>query len=322
MIHKPLFNVYAAACNESGGIYRYTLSENGRLALVSRLPLDSPMYFLKDNDRLHILLRSPKGFGENSAYICCDANATAADMKTAISTEGKVACHLAVLDTDVYAVNYLSGNISQIGKRTVAHVPRPDMKPGRQDAPHTHCVLPSPDSKYLLCTDLGLDRIFVYDKELNEISHCDLPTGCGVRHITFSRDSKLLYSANELNSTVSVFEYSDGVLKYVETHSCNISSKNLAAAIRLSSDGKRLYASQRGEDCVSVFEVFGKSLSFVGNYSIYGNSPRDIYLTPDDRFLLSANEGGSLTVIETKTMHLCDTSPLPDALCVYAEKII
>ena len=320
MTHKPLFKLYAASCVPDGGIYCYSMSDEGKLTLLSKVTLDRPMYFQKVDDTLHVILREVREFDKNSAYVSYNANEATPNISKAISTQGIVACHLCVSDGSVYTANYLSGSITKLGEKTVVHAHKENMIAGRQDAPHTHCVISSPDEKYLLCTDLGLDKIFVYDKSLNLISECSVPNGHGVRHIVFDKSERFLYSVNELASSVSVFEYIYGRLHYVSTYSCNVSTpNNTAAAIRLTSDSKRMYVSQRGEDCVSVFDVNENELSFIGNYPIFGGSPRDIFLTPDDRFLICANEKGSLTVISTESMSLCDTAELSGALCVYAE---
>ena len=320
MTPKQRFDVYAASCVTDGGIFRYSLSEDGRLTPVSALPLDRPMYFQKLGDKLHIILRAPEVFEGNSAYLCCASDATWADVREAISTQGIVSCHLCVHNGEIYTANYLSGSVTRVGSAPVTHAPSPDMTAGRQDVPHTHCVIPSPDGKYILCTDLGLDKIFVYTTELQYVSCASVPRTHGARHIVFSPDGAYLYCVNELAATVSVFAYGDGMLSYISTYDCGITAKgNTAAAIRLSKNGTKMYVSQRGEDCVSVFDVDKDKLTLGGNYPVHGHSPRDVYLTPDDRFLLCANEGGNITVIEAQDMKLCDTVPLAGALCIYAE---
>ena len=325
MTHRLRFEVFAASCVPDGGVFRYTLSEEGKLTPTGGIRMDRPMYFVKEGERLHVLLREPQGFDGKSACVCCDAHGTEADMKPAQSTDGIVACHLSVCDGDVYAVNYLSGNIVQVGKKTVTHTSSPDCKPGRQDMPHTHCVIPSPDGAYLLCADLGLDRIVTYDRELNPVASCQAPRGCGVRHLVFSHDGKYLYCANELESTVGVYAYEAGRLTYLSTTGCQIGTEdNYAAAIRLSADGTRLYVSQRGEDVISVLEVNGKDLRHLCNLPAGGRWPRDICLTPDGRFLVTANEkSDNLAVLrlDGDRAELVDSVPLAGALCVLAEEM-
>jgi 6-phosphogluconolactonase len=270
-------------------------------------------------------LRAPEGLDGKSGYIKVDAELTKASEP--ISTQGVVACHLCKVGDRVYAVNYLSGNLSLIGGGEVTHAPGEDHQPGRQDAPHPHCVIPTEDGKTLLCTDLGLDTVFVYDLDLKLLSKCKMPKGHGVRHLVAGRNG-FYYAANELMSTVSVLKYDAEAreLKCLSSYSCGISMEgNTAAAIRLTRDGKHLLVSHRGADTVSVFSVSdsGRSLALLHNIPCGGKDPRDMILTPDERFILCANQtSGDLTVLaldETMRAALTDRAALPQALCVLAE---
>ena len=100
---------------------------------------------------------------------------------------------------------------------------------------------------------------------------------------------------------------------------------NTAAAIRLTRNARHLFVSHRGADTVSVFSVSedGRSLALLHNIPCGGRGPRDMILTPDEKFILCANErSGDLTVLaldaEMKAT-LTDRVPLSDALCVLAE---
>lgn len=325
MIHKPLCKVWAASCVPDGGIAQYELNAEGKLSWRSFLNLDRPMYFIKEGDTLHTLLRAPEGLEGKSGYIKVDAKLTEASAP--VSTQGVVACHLCKAGERAYAVNYLSGNLSMIGGGEVTHEPAENHQPGRQDAPHTHCVIPTLEGDALLCTDLGLDTIFVYDLDLNLLSKCQMPKGHGVRHLVAGKNG-FYYAVNELMSTVSVLKYEAEAheLKCLSSYSCGISMEgNTAAAIRLTKDGKHLFVSHRGADTVSVFSVSenGRSLALLHNIPCGGQGPRDMILTPDERFILCANErSGDLTVLaldERMNAVLTDRVPLPQALCVLAE---
>ena len=78
------------------------------------------------------------------------------------STKGIVACHLAESDGSIYCVNYLSGSVIKMPDTVDTHSGH-GINPKRQDAPHTHYVCESPDGKYIFVTDLGIDKIFVYN---------------------------------------------------------------------------------------------------------------------------------------------------------------
>ncbi len=327
MTHKPLCKVWAASCAPDGGIAQYEMNAEGKLSRRSFLSMDRPMYFIKEGDTLHTLLRAPEGLEGESGYVKINVALGAETVTLPLSTHGVVACHLCALGGRVYAVNYLSGSIAEIGGSVVVHTPAPDHVPGRQDAPHTHCVIPTAEGDALFCTDLGLDKIFIYDLELHLLSECPMPKGHGVRHLT-AGEGNLYYAVNELASTVSVLRYhpQSHVLTCLSTVSCGVSTEgNTAAAIRRNRAGDRLYVSHRGADCVSVFaiEEKGTSLRLLENLSVGGRGPRDICLSPDERFLLSANEGsGTLTVLDLQSHPagaLVEEQPLPAALCVACE---
>ena len=96
----------------------------------------------------------------------------------------------------------------------------------RQDTAHTHFVNLSPDKKYLLCCDLGLDSIYTYDFDLNVKSVAKVESGEGARHLAYSSDGKYVYCVNELGSSLSVFKYDNGNLNLCNTYSCILENTN------------------------------------------------------------------------------------------------
>lgn len=122
MIHKPHSNkqeLYISSCEKAGnggGIYKYSLSDQGKLKYLAYLPCDQPMYAVSENERLHILLRAPFEESGNSGYFSCKSDFS--DRSQIQNTLGKVACHIAA-DRDVYITNYLSGNIVKNCKQAV-----------------------------------------------------------------------------------------------------------------------------------------------------------------------------------------------------------
>ena len=99
MIHKPHSNkqeLYISSCEKAGnggGIYKYSLSDQGKLKYLAYLPCDQPMYAVSENERLHILLRAPFEESENSGYFSCKSDFS--DRSQIQNTLGKVACHIA-----------------------------------------------------------------------------------------------------------------------------------------------------------------------------------------------------------------------------------
>lgn len=219
---KEIYLLSCAEVAEGGGVYKYGLTETGKLKENAYLPCPKPMYAVISDDRLHILLRSSFSADDHSGYFSCKTDFT--DRSEIRSTLGRCACHLAAEGNDVYIVNYLSGNIVKNCKKVVDHSGAGVNLP-RQDMPHTHFVAFSPDKKYVLCCDLGLDTIFIYDRDLNEISRAKVPQGYGVRHLVFSKDGEFFYAVNELIPSISVFVYSNGNAEYLSTTKLDCKNK-------------------------------------------------------------------------------------------------
>ena len=280
--------IYILSCEtlqNGGGIYSYDLTERGALEKRDYFPCDKPMYAVKCKKGLCVLLRQPFENNEESGYFYIDENL---QNPTQIkSTQGKCACHLCVDEADVYVVNYLSGNIVKNGE-LIAQRQGKSMHPTRQTETHTHFVDKTPDGYFAVC-DLGTDTLAFYDKALNLVSESKVPSGCGIRHLVFSKDGKYIYAVNELVPSVSVFEYTNGKTQLV--NNVGIECKNekaSGAAIRLSDDGKFLYVSVREENVICVYEVNGEKLTHLQTVDCGGDSPRDFNIFGD--YLICANE--------------------------------
>ena len=323
MTHKLHSDIYIAACegeSEGGGVYRYRI-ENGKLSFVDVKPMDRPMYLRAEGKLLYALLRAP--FGESTesglAVYAIEDDGRIGARVSLVGTDGVVACHHAVLDGEVYAVNYLSGNVVHVGRKTVTHEGKgPNEK--RQDMPHTHCVIFSPDRRFLLVADLGLDTVFCYDRTLSLVSKAKVPSGDGARHLVFSEDGKTLYCVNELRATLTRFAFDDGILTAKETVSCDVDygkhPNNLAAAIRLGNGGRTLYVSNRGEDTVCTFDA--KTLALQKKVPTGGQAPRDIELSPCGNYLVCANmDSNTATLLPLsggEPQEAVDTVSLPAPL--------
>ena len=289
------FLLSCATIDAGGGVYRYQLSETGETQRLGYFPCDRPMYAVKGENKLCVLLRAPFGNDESGYFeLDCDLNENSATKLQ--GTHGVCACHLAVEGTDNYVVNYLSGNLVK-NCRTERKHEGWGVHPKRQEAPHTHFVGLSPDKKYVLCCDLGLDTLFVYDRDLAPVAAAKVPAGYGIRHFVLSKDGDYIYAINELVPSVSVFAYDGGNLRYVKTVEIPVEDKtSTAAAIRLSADGKNLYCSVRGENALYVFSVDKDGLTLKQKRSCEGKGPRDIYLLAD-RYLVSCNENSDNATI-------------------------
>jgi len=181
---------------------------------------------------------------------------------------------------------------------------------------HPHMIAFGPAGKKVYLTDLGLDRIVIYDLDassgkLKQINNgvVNFAKGAGPRHFVFSADGTKMYVICELNSTISVFDVSsNGEIKPIQTVSTlegNFKGENACADIHLGKTGQYLYGSNRGENTIVVFKIGtdGK-LILTGRASCGGNWPRNFVIDPSGKYILVGNEKSgdiSLFKIDEKT---------------------
>nr|WP_026342284.1 lactonase family protein [Paenibacillus fonticola] len=173
--------------------------------------------------------------------------------------------------------------------------------PVRQDRPHPHSALFSPDGRYVFIADLGLDKVVIYrlDQEGGKLTyHGEVKTepASGPRHLAFHPNGKWLYSINEVNSSLTSFAFDAeaGALNIIDSISTlpgSFSGENTTAEVAISKDGKYLYGSNRGHDSLAVFAIdqANGKLSLIQHISSEGGHPRHFALTPSGDYLVAAN---------------------------------
>ena len=271
-------NVYIASCTERGGIYYYKI-HNGTLDFVDKTDMDRPMYMVMAENQMYVLLREPFDNKESGMIVYdIDAEGKLINPSDVIPTKGEVACHLLVDENDIYCTNYISGSVVKMPDTLAIHNGH-SIHPRRQSAPHPHYVCNSPDNKYIFVTDLGMDKIFVYHKDLTVRSTTDMPAGHGPRHLACHPDGKTVYCANELKSTLSILEYRTGTLTLKDTVSTlpsDYEGESTVAAIRYS-NGK-IYVTNRGHNSIAVFN---EDMMVERWIPCGGEEPRDIGVLAD-----------------------------------------
>ena len=194
----------------------------------------------------------------------------------------------------------------------------------RQDRPHLHCVIVTPDNKALFATDLGTDMIHKIDistaqnakQDLSAVftkaSSLELPPGSGPRHIIFNKRYTMAYLINELSGMVSVFSIeADNKLLMKQSILADTLHAEGSADIHLSPDERFLYASTRLQgDGIAIFSVNDDgTLNRIG-YQATGKHPRNFSITPDGNLMLVAcKDSGFIQIfnINKQTGMLTDT---------------
>ena len=263
-----------------------------------------------------------------------------------VSSRDQGPAHIALDRTGKYALisNYTLGSVAvlpvmadgRLGEAS-SFVPHKgsSINPERQKGPHAHAIALSPDNRFAVVADLGIDQLLVYRFDVTKGTLGEKPAvvktkpGAGPRHLVFSSDGRFLYVINELQSTVVIYSYNveTGALHELQTVSTlpqGFKGNSTAAEIEIHSAGKFLFASNRGDDSVAVFAIDSASgkLTHVETFPSGGKTPRNFTIDPTGSWLLIANQDSDNIVvfgIDRKTGRLTSTGeavtvPLPACL--------
>ena len=227
------------------------------------------------------------------------------------SSGGSAPCHLAIDATGRYLIasNYTSGSVimyrieddGSLSPAThfVQHQGS-SVNPSRQEGPHAHSATLTPDNRFVIVADLGLDQLIVYALDtaagtLHPHAITRTQPGAGPRHVAFHPNGRHVYVGNELGNTVNVYDYdaANGTLQELQSLATVPAGapESYVADIHVSPAGDRVYVSNRGHDSIAVYAVEQDGrLSPVGMPSCGGNWPRNFAIAPGGNFLLVANQ--------------------------------
>jgi 6-phosphogluconolactonase len=237
------------------------------------------------------------------------------------SARGTAACYLDVDATGrtVLVANYTTGSVAalpihddgSLGEAAsfVQHVGS-SVRPDRQSGPHAHCFVISPDNRFALAADLGLDQILVYqlDAATAHLTPARQPfartlPGAGPRHLVFHPGGDKVYVINELANSISRFDYlaDSGMLierETVATLPDDFTGTSYCADLKITPDGKFLYGTNRGHDSLASYRILEDGrLERIGIQPSLGRGPQNLAITPDGNWLLCANMPGNNVVV-------------------------
>ncbi|WP_165223585.1 lactonase family protein [Aquisphaera insulae] len=193
----------------------------------------------------------------------------------------------------------------EIGPRKAANAPPGSFAISGHDRTHAHMIQADPTGRFVIHTDLGLDRIFVwtFDDRKGTLSSAErpsiaLPAGDGPRHFQFHPTSPWLYCVQEEGSNVVLLEFDilTGRLTPRQTISTlppKFAGSNFCSGIVASADGKFLYVGNRLHDSIAIFSIGAAGmLNYVGEEWTRGSYPRSFTIDPSGRFLYCCNQRG------------------------------
>lgn len=275
---------------------------NGRLTELNRTPIPGPpAYVSLDRTERFALFASPFGAVAGAAPLLADGKVGEAQP---LRLPG-----LSLLEQGFGA--------SSIGKTKWPY--------GETAFPH--CIRMSPDNRFALIADVGLNRVWIYrfDAERGQFTPNDPPSaegaantqawsrennpvwidpvGAGPRHMEFHPNGRQLYVVHEAGSVLRVFDYDAqrGALQATQTIAtlpADFSGSSSPADIHVHPNGRFLYATNRRHDSIvsyAIDQADGR-LTLLGFTPACGQNPRTFVFTPDGALLLLNNVGSNAVV--------------------------
>ncbi len=318
----PSTDVYVGSYAQASqpGIYVFALDEsNAELRAVgTRTGVQNPSFLTLHPGGDHLFAVSETGLAGDGTHgavhaFRIDREGEAVDLVALNhrSTAGNYPCHVRVNAAGRWLAvsNYGTGDVAifpiapdgSLGEMacSVQHTGHgPNAR--RQEGPHAHSAVFTPDDRFLVVADLGIDRLVIYafDPDTGNLArHGEVRAspGAGPRHMAFHPEGSHLLAVNELESSLTLFRWdadagSLGELQTLSTLPPG-APENAAADIHVSGSGRHVYVSNRGHNSLAVFGFDPVSgLSRIVVRSCGGDWPRSFGLAPGGRLLVAANQ--------------------------------
>ncbi len=307
-----IFFVGTYTDGESQGINKYALQKNGVLkSLGLAAELNNPSFLAMSTDKKFLIAVSEiPNMGTVESFLITEDSLKFINRS---SSGGANPCHVTINDEGfVVTSNYTSGSVGLLKlnkKGELSKLLDVQQHAGkgtteRQQGPHAHSSwIESGSSIKIISVDLGTNELWFskLDSTIRKLVpsypyKLKMKDGAGPRHLTFHPNGKWFYVINELNSTVVLIKKSVSG-KYIKsipisTLPKDYSESNTCADIHISADGKFVYASNRGHNSIAIYKANDKdgNLTLIGHQSTLGNGPRNFSLSPNDDYLLVANQ--------------------------------
>ena len=197
-------------------------------------------------------------------------------------------------------------DLDNVGPRTATNAPPGSFAISAHEGPngHPHQMEADPSNNWVLGTDAGQDRIYVWKLIPGAaaplipaaIPFVNTPPGDGPRHFAFHPNGVWMYSIQEEASTVMfwVFNPATGALspqQIVPSVPRGFTGTDFTSEIRVSPDGNFVYGANRLSDTIGVFAIAGDgTIAQVSHASTLGDYPRIFSIDPSGRYIAVGNQ--------------------------------
>jgi 6-phosphogluconolactonase len=329
--------------HESKGIYQYRFDEKtGTMTAVGlAAEIANPSFLVTGPARHHLYAVTETGNrqgppnlrGGSVSSFSIDPKTGALTFLNSKPAGGRGPAHLMLDNTGkiLFVANYGSGSVASfaiqddgsIGAMTAMDQHQgSSVNPARQQGPHAHEAVVSPDNRFLFVPDLGLDKIFIYKIDLakrsftaNDPAYVAVKPGLGPRHFAFGAGARFAYALCEMGTSVVAFSYdaASGRLTPIQTISIlppDFKRIDQGSEIEVDRSGRYLYTSNQGPEGGPVEQADGRITVFQidGNTGMLkqwqfmpsgGRVLRNFVLDPSGKFLLAGNEASNTVTIFT-----------------------
>jgi 6-phosphogluconolactonase len=303
------------------GISIYAIdAASGAWSLIDVLKtIDNPGYVALDSRRRR--LYASHGDGDMVSAYAIDPNTHQLTFLNQQPSHGDNGPHLIVDPSDRYVVCANGPGIvvlpintdGSLAGASDAVVPPGDEGPYKREqglGAHPHQVVFDASGQFLISPDKGVDATHIYRLDLSsgKLIASDPPFvksryGAGPRHIAFHPSRPLAYLINELDSTVTTYQWGSarGTLTPVHiipTTPPTFVGDNTGAEIAVAPSGRFVYVSNRGHNSIATFAVNpgDGTLAPVGWEPTQGKKPRFFTLDPAGEMVYVANEDSDSVV--------------------------
>lgn len=339
------FFVGTYTSGESEGIYKYQINKQGKLKKIGLFAKsENPSYLTISNDKKYLVAVNETNNADGSGTVeSFRIHTDSLEFLSRSSSGGAHPCYVSLNEKSyVITANYSGGNLGLLklqdnGSLTELLDIQQHSGSGstdRQRGPHAHCAMFTGDGHDIIAADLGTNAVWFsrLDEEKEKIvpvfpHKLKMETGAGPRHIAIHPDGKNIYVINELNNTISLLSPDENGKYQVKTSFSTLpedfDGESFCADIHISSDGKFLYASNRGHNSIAAYKIIPQSgiLKHIGFYPDDINWPRNFSFSPDENFLIVANQkSGSIVSFKrnskTGALEYIDKIEAPDPVCI------
>lgn len=323
---------YTGKAGNGEGIYLFNYEAASGMLLDKQLVAKTPSpswIVVHPSRRFLYAVNEVADFHGNSGSVSAfsiDASTGALTLLNTVSSEGAEPAHISLDATGKFALvaNYGGGSTAvfpiqatgalgsavdvrrhegSLGAAKASSAPNGSFAISGHDAPHAHMIAVSPDNRFVITTDLGQDRIYIYafDAGTGKLSEpggtpfSDLPSGDGPRHFAFHPNGNWLYSLQEESSTVVFFHWdaATGALhaeQVARSTPPGFAGTSFASEILIAPDGKTLYAANRLHDTIAVFSIDDSGhLAWQSETPTGGDYPVQCRIDPAGRFFFACN---------------------------------